>query len=157
VPRGLDWHSGGQDDEDAIDCGKRVGTGSGGAAGDAASSAAETGRSGSGSHPKVAELFKHRRPNRAEFDHGSSADCHGARRRPFDEGALVPDDPSQDLQKLPAFDVEEPTVRVYKDTAVEMARLKARIDPSHLLNATFIYVHLSDGWKLVAVHLSPQK
>jgi len=70
---------------------------------------------------------------------------------------LVPDDLSQDLQKLPAFDVEEPTVRVYKDTAVEMARLKARIDPSHLLNATFIYVHRSEGWKLVAVHLSPQK
>lgn len=44
-----------------------------------------------------------------------------------------------------------------KDTSVEMARLKAKPDPGHVLNATLIYARGAQGWKLVAVQLSPQK
>jgi hypothetical protein len=70
---------------------------------------------------------------------------------------LVPDDSSQAVQQLPAFDLDSPMVRVYGDTAVLMGRLKSAGDAKQDLDGTFVYAKHGNGWKLVAVHLSPHK
>jgi ketosteroid isomerase-like protein len=70
---------------------------------------------------------------------------------------LVPDDASQAVQQLPAFDLDSPMVRIYGDTAVLMGRLKASADPKQLLDSTFVYAKRDNSWKLLAVHLSPHR
>ncbi len=70
---------------------------------------------------------------------------------------LVPDDPTKAVQQLPTLDVDAPIVRVYGDTAVLMGRLKSTSDDKQVLNGTFVYSKQDNNWKLVALHLSPQK
>jgi Domain of unknown function (DUF4440) len=70
---------------------------------------------------------------------------------------LVPDDPAQAVQQLPALDLDGPIVRLYADTAVLMARLKSTAGTSQAMNGTFVYNRRDGAWKLVALHLSPQK
>ena len=70
---------------------------------------------------------------------------------------LVPDDPSQAVQQLPAMEVDSPLVRVYGDSAVLMGRLKSVADAKQVMNGTFVYAKRDNGWKLVAMHLSSQK
>ena len=70
---------------------------------------------------------------------------------------LVPDDPAQAVQQLPAFDLDSPMVRLYGDTAVLMARLKSTAGAAQTMNRTFVYNKRDGAWKLVAIHLSLQK
>ena len=70
---------------------------------------------------------------------------------------LVPDDPSQAVQQLPAMEVDSPLVRVYGDSAVLMGRLKSVADAKQVMNGTFVCAKRDNGWKLVAMHLSSQK
>ena len=70
---------------------------------------------------------------------------------------LVPDDPAQAVQRLPAFDLDSPMVRLYGDTAVLMARLKSTAGDSQVMNGTFVFNKQDGTWKLVAIHLSLQK
>jgi hypothetical protein len=70
---------------------------------------------------------------------------------------LVPDDPTQAVQQLPALELDSPIVRLYGDSAVLMGRLKAAADVKQVLNATFVFSRRDNTWKLVAVHLSSQK
>jgi len=70
---------------------------------------------------------------------------------------LVPDDPTQAVQRLPALDLDGPIVRLYKDTAVLMARLKSTADAKQVMNGTLVFAKRDNTWKLVAVHLSAQK
>lgn len=69
---------------------------------------------------------------------------------------LVPSDPSQAVQRLPALDLEGPMVRVYGETGVVMARLKPETS-GPILNGTFVFGNQNHLWKLVALQLSPQK
>jgi hypothetical protein len=66
---------------------------------------------------------------------------------------LVPDDPTP-VQQLPPFDLENPIVRLYGDTAVLMTRLSTA-GVSQTMNATFVYSKRDNSWRLVAVHISP--
>ena len=70
---------------------------------------------------------------------------------------LMPDDPAQAVQQLPAFDLDSPMVRLYGNTAVLMVRLKSTAGSSQAMNGTFVYNKQDGAWKLVALHLSPQK
>ena len=70
---------------------------------------------------------------------------------------LVPDNPSQAVQRLPAMELESPLVRLYGTTAVLMGRLQSKSDSKQVLNGTFIYIRQEGGWRLVSMHLSPQK
>jgi hypothetical protein len=70
---------------------------------------------------------------------------------------LVPDDPDEAVQQLPAMSLENPIARIYGDTAVVMGSLKSAADPKQILNSTFVFSRIDRVWKLVAVHLSPQK
>jgi hypothetical protein len=70
---------------------------------------------------------------------------------------LVPDDPAQAVQQLPAMNIENPIARIYGDTSVLMGRLKSQADPKQILNGTFVFSKKDGAWKLVAVHLSAQK
>jgi hypothetical protein len=70
---------------------------------------------------------------------------------------LVPDDPAQAVQRLPAFDLASPMVRLYGDAAVLMARLKSTAGDSQVMNGTFVYKKRDGTWRLVAIHLSIQK
>lgn len=70
---------------------------------------------------------------------------------------LVPDNPSQAVQRLPAMELESPLVRLYGTTAVLMGRLQSKSDSKQVLNGTFIYIRQEGGWRLVSLHLSPQK
>jgi hypothetical protein len=67
---------------------------------------------------------------------------------------LVPDDPEEAVQRLPAFEMAGPIVRVYGDTAVLMSSLTSG---NQVLNGTFVYGKRDNAWSLVALHLSPQK
>lgn len=68
---------------------------------------------------------------------------------------LVPEEGDKPVQKLPPMELDAPLVRIYGNTAVLMSKLKSNGGPS--LNATFVFEKSSPGWKLVALHLSPQK
>jgi hypothetical protein len=70
---------------------------------------------------------------------------------------LMPDDPAQAVQQLPAFDLDSPMVRLYGNTAVLMVRLKSTAGSSQAMNGTFVYNKRDGAWKLVALHLSLQK
>ncbi len=70
---------------------------------------------------------------------------------------LVPDDPSQAIQRLPAMELESPLVRLYGTTAVLMGRLQSTSDSKQALNGTFVYIKQGNGWRLVSMHLSPQR
>lgn len=70
---------------------------------------------------------------------------------------LVPDDPARPVQQLPPLQLDSPLVRVYGDTAVLMGRLKSSDNSGQVLNGTFVYARQKGAWKLVALHLSPQK
>jgi hypothetical protein len=70
---------------------------------------------------------------------------------------LVPDDPTQAVQQLPALDLDGPMVRLYADTAVLMSRLKSSAGDSQVMNGTFVYSKRDGVWKLVAIHLSLRK
>lgn len=70
---------------------------------------------------------------------------------------LVPDDPAQAVQRLPALDIDSPIVRLYQDTAVLMGHLKSTADAKQVVNGTFVFTKRDNTWKLVAVHLSAQK
>ena len=70
---------------------------------------------------------------------------------------LVPDDPSQAIQRLPAMELESPLVRLYGTTAVLMGRLQSTSDSKQALNGTFVYIKQGSGWRLVSMHLSPQR
>jgi hypothetical protein len=70
---------------------------------------------------------------------------------------LVPDDTSSPVQQLPPLELDSPIVRLYGDTAVLMARLKSASGSAQALNGTFVYAKQNGHWKLVALHLSPQK
>ncbi len=68
---------------------------------------------------------------------------------------LVPEESDKPVQKLPPMELEAPLVRIYGSTAVLMSKLKSDGGPA--MNATFVFEKSSPGWKLVALHLSPQK
>jgi hypothetical protein len=70
---------------------------------------------------------------------------------------LMPDDPSQQVQRLQPLILGSPVVRLYGDTAVLMGRLKSADAPGRDLNGTFVYSRQTGVWKLIALHLSPQK
>ena len=70
---------------------------------------------------------------------------------------LVPDDPSQAVQRLPAMELESKLVRFYGTTAVLMGRLQSTSDSKQVLNGTFVYIERDSGWRLVSLHLSPQR
>ena len=70
---------------------------------------------------------------------------------------LVPDDPSQSVQRLPAVKLENPLVRLYGTTAVLMGRLQSTSDSKQVLNGTFVYIKQGSGWRLLSPHLSPQR
>ena len=70
---------------------------------------------------------------------------------------LVPDDPSQAVQQLPAMDIESPLARVYGETAVLMAHLKMTGDSKQSMNGTFVFSKKDSVWKVVAIHLSEQR
>lgn len=70
---------------------------------------------------------------------------------------LVPDDPTRAVQKLPALDLASPIVRLYEDTAVLMGRLQSAADAKQVLDGTFVFAKRDNTWRLLAVHLSPQK
>ena|SRR5262245_4465042 len=65
---------------------------------------------------------------------------------------LVPTDPNEPVQQLPAMELDAPLTRVFGETGVVMSRLKSAAGPA--LNATFVFVKQQSGWKLAAVHLS---
>jgi hypothetical protein len=69
----------------------------------------------------------------------------------------MPDDPSQQVQRLQVLILGSPVVRLYGDTAVLMGRLKSADAPGRDLNGTFVYTRQNGVWKLIALHLSPQK
>jgi hypothetical protein len=48
-------------------------------------------------------------------------------------------------------------VRLYGTTAVLMGRLQSKSDSKQVLNGTFVYIRQEGGWRLVSLHLSPQK
>ncbi len=66
---------------------------------------------------------------------------------------LVPSDPSQPVQQLPAMELDAPLARIFAETGVVMSHLKSESGPT--LNATFVFVSRQNTWKLAAVHLSP--
>jgi hypothetical protein len=66
---------------------------------------------------------------------------------------LVPSDPNQPVQQLPAMELEGPLTRVIGETGVVMSRL--RPVSGSPLNATFVFAKQQSAWKLVALHLSP--
>jgi Domain of unknown function (DUF4440) len=68
---------------------------------------------------------------------------------------LVPKEADKPVQKLPPMEMDAPLVRIYGSTAVLMSKLKSEGGPA--MNATFVFDKSSSGWKLVALHLSPQK
>jgi hypothetical protein len=68
---------------------------------------------------------------------------------------LVPDDETRSVQKLPLMKLDGPMVRLYRDTAVLMGRLKPAGEGQ--MNGTFVYMKQDNSWKLVALHLSTQK
>jgi hypothetical protein len=68
---------------------------------------------------------------------------------------LAPDDPERPVPRLPPFDLSDPIVRIYGDTAVLMTRLTTA-DATQTLNATFVYGKRDNAWKLVALHASPR-
>ena len=70
---------------------------------------------------------------------------------------LVPDDPSQAVQLLPAMVIESPLVRVYGETAVLMGHLTTTGDARQVLNGTFVFSKKDSVWKVVAIHLSDQR
>lgn len=67
---------------------------------------------------------------------------------------LIPDD--GEVQRLPLMQMDNPTVRVYGDAAVLMARLKPADPGGTTMSGTFVYTHQA-GWKLVALRLTRQK
>jgi hypothetical protein len=66
---------------------------------------------------------------------------------------LVPSDPSQPVQQMPAMELDGPIARTIGETGIVMSRLKSSVGPA--LNATFVFAKQQSGWKLVALHLSP--
>jgi hypothetical protein len=67
---------------------------------------------------------------------------------------LIPEQGS--VQRLPPFTLQGPTVRIAGNTAVLMGRLHAA-DQGSDLNSTFVFVSVGSKWKLIGLHLSPQK
>jgi Domain of unknown function (DUF4440) len=60
------------------------------------------------------------------------------------------------VQRLPQFTLQGPTVRIAGSTAVLMGRLHAA-EQGGDLNSTFVFISFGTKWKLVGLHLSPQK
>ena len=70
---------------------------------------------------------------------------------------LVPDDPSRPVQQLQALTLDSPVVQLYGDTAVLMTRLRSAGQSRGDLNGTFVFTRQHGAWKLIALHLSPEK
>ncbi len=68
---------------------------------------------------------------------------------------LVPEEADKPVQKLPLMELQSPMVRVFGNTAVLMSRLTSTGGPT--ANGTFVFEKAGSVWKLVALHMSPQK